>query len=299
MTASTPEPEYVAARRVLLDALEALSEHRDALVLVGAQAVYLRTGDLLPGYQPYTTDGELAVDPERLGPRPGLDEAMRAAGFRLRGESTGAPEPGVWEARGGPDSGGPLVPVDLIVPERVAPPGGRRAARLGGVHGRRAARRASGLEAALVDATPIAVPALGDDRRAPITVAVAGVGALLVAKAHKIADRLGRPDRLNDKDAGDVYRLLAATPPSAMTTVLRRLSDDDRSRDATRAALAAVDALFATPRAPGVEMATRALAGVLPADTVRAVCAAYVDRLLADLGRGDDPATDTPPTGSP
>ncbi len=33
---------YVLARRVLLDALEALGDHREAIVLVGAQAVYLQ-----------------------------------------------------------------------------------------------------------------------------------------------------------------------------------------------------------------------------------------------------------------
>jgi len=35
----------VIARRVLLDALEALGEHRDPTILVGAQAIYLHTGD--------------------------------------------------------------------------------------------------------------------------------------------------------------------------------------------------------------------------------------------------------------
>ncbi len=35
---------YVVARQVLLDALDALGAHRDALVLIGAQAVYLRVG---------------------------------------------------------------------------------------------------------------------------------------------------------------------------------------------------------------------------------------------------------------
>ena len=38
-------PEYVAARRVLLDALAALEDHLDNLVLVGAQAVYQHTGE--------------------------------------------------------------------------------------------------------------------------------------------------------------------------------------------------------------------------------------------------------------
>ena len=39
-----PELEYVIARRVLLDALTALRAHLDALVIVGAQAVYLDVG---------------------------------------------------------------------------------------------------------------------------------------------------------------------------------------------------------------------------------------------------------------
>lgn len=34
-------PDYVAGRRALLDTLEILAPHRDALILVGAQAVYL------------------------------------------------------------------------------------------------------------------------------------------------------------------------------------------------------------------------------------------------------------------
>ncbi len=38
-----PEPLYVLARRVLLDALEALGDQQDAVILVGAQAVYLHT----------------------------------------------------------------------------------------------------------------------------------------------------------------------------------------------------------------------------------------------------------------
>jgi len=40
-----PDPLYVRARAALLDAVEALGAHRDAIVLVGAQAIYLHTGD--------------------------------------------------------------------------------------------------------------------------------------------------------------------------------------------------------------------------------------------------------------
>jgi hypothetical protein len=135
------DPRYGAARRVLIDALVALAPHGPAVIVVGAQAVYLRAGDADLTVAPYTTDGDLAIDPGRLEEIPQLAEAMAAAGF------VRSAEPGVWLASAtvaGEEIG---IPVDLIVPEAAAPPGGRRGARLG-VHGNRAARRARGLEAA-------------------------------------------------------------------------------------------------------------------------------------------------------
>ncbi len=40
-----------------------------------------------------------------------------------------------------------------------------------------------------------------------------GVTALLVAKLHKLGDRLVTPDRLQAEDAGDIYRLFDALAP--------------------------------------------------------------------------------------
>jgi len=62
------DPRYGAARRVLLDALQALQAHADALVIAGAQAVYLHTGDGDLAVAPFTTDADLAVDPKALHP---------------------------------------------------------------------------------------------------------------------------------------------------------------------------------------------------------------------------------------
>ena len=49
----------------------------------------------------------------------------------------------------------------------------------------------------------------GPDRRSS-TVRVAGPAALIIAKMYKLPDRLaeGKPDRLADKDAADVYRIM-------------------------------------------------------------------------------------------
>jgi hypothetical protein len=53
------DPIYVEARRVLLDALTALAPQGSAVIVAGAQAVYLRAGDADVAVAPYTTDGDL------------------------------------------------------------------------------------------------------------------------------------------------------------------------------------------------------------------------------------------------
>lgn len=57
---------YALARRVLLDALDALGDQRDAVVLVGAQAIFLHTGDTDLAVEPFTTDGDVAINPENF-----------------------------------------------------------------------------------------------------------------------------------------------------------------------------------------------------------------------------------------
>jgi hypothetical protein len=275
MAGDGPRIEYVEARRVLLDALDALRAHLDAVVLVGAQAVYLRTASRIEGYQPFTTDADVVLDPSLLGPIPPLGEAMLAGGFVL------SDEPGIWEARfmrpGFDDE--IVVPVDLIVPEELAPVAGRRAARLPGDHGKTTARKSPGLAGAVVDNGPLELVSLeGDDPRT-ITVNVAGYGALLVAKLHKLGDRLATPARLHAKDAGDVYRLFDAIAPGEMARILQALLEDPRSTATTVEALAYLDQLFITRAAAGVRLAVEALRGILPEPTVSAAMAAYADEL--------------------
>ena len=148
--AYVPSPEYVAARRVLLDALNALGPHRKAVVLVGAQAIYLHNGEGDLAVSPYTTDGDLAIDPRELDDEPELAAALGAAGFEL------AISPGSWRRSD--------VHIDLLVPSSMGGPG-RRSARLA-PHGKEVARKASGLEAAVVDHALVRVSALDPgDRR--------------------------------------------------------------------------------------------------------------------------------------
>ena len=53
-----PAELNVVARNVLLDGLAALSDHLDAITVVGAQAVYLRTQDAKLVTAAYTSDGD-------------------------------------------------------------------------------------------------------------------------------------------------------------------------------------------------------------------------------------------------
>ncbi|HET6497735.1 MAG TPA: hypothetical protein VFH17_01590 [Coriobacteriia bacterium] len=145
-----PDQLYVEARRALLDALDALGPQAAAIVLVGAQAIYLHAGDAQLAVAVQTRDGDLAVDPRGLRDQPSLESAM---------------EPG--------------------------------------------------------------------DRRS-VDVRVAGPAALLVAKLHKVAERRGTPDRLVDKDALDIYRLLVAVRTPTLARAMRGLLADRISAQVTR-----------------------------------------------------------------
>jgi hypothetical protein len=265
---------YLIARRVLLDALDALGEHRDAIVLVGAQAVYLRVGDADLALAPYTTDADLVIDPHRLAEIPPLEQVLLGAGFApASGDSVG-----VWLTRKRTSRQVEAeIAVDLLVPLSVSPGSGRRAARLPGHHAK-AARIVRGLDGAVVDADLMRLSALEPDDGRSVEVRVAGAGALLIAKAHKIDDRLGS-DRLTDKDAFDVLRLLRGTATADLADRFRRLSLDDRSAAATQRGRALLEAQFGRPQAHGVQMAIRA-AGPLgkPAEIVR-----LFESLMGDL----------------
>jgi hypothetical protein len=278
---SEVDPRYVEARRVLLDALTALAPHDAAIVVAGAQAIYLRTGAGDTAVAPYTTDGDLVVDPTSLSPEPVIEAAMTAAGFHLAVAASGHVEPGIWVTES--DIGGEphLIPVDLIVPEGNAQPGGRRGARLG-PHGNQAARRARGLEAALVDKSPMTISALDPGDARSVTADVAGVPALLVAKAHKLHDRIDSgPGRQDDKDAADAFRMMQVSSPAVVGATLVALTKHPVAGPPTAAALEYLDDLFGRRGRPGIQMAARALQVGIPEERVDAICLAYMAALRA------------------
>ena len=261
----------VQARSVLLDALTALCEHQDSIIVIGAQAVYLRTGGIDVALAEATKDSDVAVDPRGLADDPLLEAAMTAAGFypSINGQ------PGAWVSPGG-------IPVDLMVPEALAG-AGSRGSRIP-PHGKGTTRRARGLEATLVDNDVIEVAALDPSDPRVMKAKVAGPAALLVAKLHKIGERIENPKRLNDKDAHDAYRILRAVETEVLREAFTRLLADELSASATQEALVYLEDFFAIgPEGTGAIMAGRAEEGVGEPEQV-AVAVAFLSRdLLAAL----------------
>jgi ribosomal protein L11 len=267
----------------LLDALAALGAQSGALVLAGAQAIYLRTGPDSLAIAEYTTDGDLAVDPAMLEDAPVLGDLMEAAGFRLA-ELQGATEPGIWRKSAVIGGIEVQIPIDLIVPAGVAPPGGTRGARLG-AHGKRAARKTVGLEAALIDNDVMRIDALDPQDRRSSRLRVAGTAALLVAKTHKLNDRIesGRKDRVDDKDASDVVRLMQKSSPQMVGKTLAGLREHPSAGPPTELAIGRFGVLFGGRAGEGIGMAARALRGAMPEERVRAICLAYAGKLRSSL----------------
>ncbi len=260
---------YIDARETLLDAVEALEPHGDAVNLVGAQAIYAHVDDDSFAISPFTYDADIALDPGMLRGAPAIVEAMSRAGFRL------SDQPGLYRR----DEG---AQVDLLVPEAVGGPG-RRAARLG-VHGNRAAMKVRGLEGALVSHAFRKVSSMipGTDRSCILK--VAGPAALLVAKAHKIGERLVGPDVRRQeqlpKDAFDMFRLLRAVETTELASEFGLLQSHEISSRVTSEALATIQRLFGAPSGMGTQLVVRSVLNLEDSEFIAASTVALSRDLL-------------------
>ncbi|MGI9063634.1 MAG: GSU2403 family nucleotidyltransferase fold protein [Pseudonocardiaceae bacterium] len=189
MEVTEPGAAYVLARKVLLDALEGLGDHRRAAVLVGAQAVYVHTGSGELTTAPMTTDADLLLRRSALSDNPTVDAAMRRAGFVLRPGGN----PGQWVGEG-------HVGVDLMV---VPHESGRSSPTARSVrmppHDNNFARPTEGVQAALVDHVPHFVRSLDVEDARGFEVSIAGPAALITAKMIKIAERIDQPHRVRPR----------------------------------------------------------------------------------------------------
>lgn len=278
-------PEYMVARRALLDALAALGPQREAVVLVGAQAIYVHTGDSNLAVAEYTTDADVALDPAKLTPDYELAAAMRAAGFYQERTKDG-PLIGIWCSLRDIAGVSTVVKVDLLVPAAVGG-AGRRAARIPGQE-KGSILKVPGLEGCLVDRVPHAIGSFEPEDTRKFEIMVAGPASLLVSKVFKLQDReeeaANRRDRRKNKDALDVLRLLRAVDTLELAAGLERLRHDNLSRRVTETAIAALPVLLGRADSPASLMAAEAAAPAEPSEVIAASCAALVGELLGALG---------------
>lgn len=232
------EMEIVTSRRALIDVITGLSEHREALTVLGGHAV-IEVTQGIPALPPddTTRDGDLGVIPQLLSDDPNITVRMTELGYE-----TARPErPGVWSPISQRDRDiHDRDSVDLIAPMALARgdlTSARRirAARLG-AHGKHAVSATHGTELSVIDRQLRTLRSF--DGGPTVDAYVAGPSALLCAKAYKIHDRLDptelrrNADRLRPKDFADLYRLLLVITPQAASAVFARGAADPRISDA-------------------------------------------------------------------
>ncbi|HTU68830.1 MAG TPA: hypothetical protein VMF11_00800 [Candidatus Baltobacteraceae bacterium] len=227
---------YAISRATLIDALRALAPlSSDGFILVGAQAVYLRSSQVELPIPAYTLDGDVVVDPRKIRRPRVIADSLEAAGFALRGHN------GLYHRYRAPLEHLRATEIDVFVPARFDADWN-----LEGYNSRDVAAVMSqaGLELALVDHSPMPLEAISEPR-APLVVEVAGITALVVGKAWKLGERHAQgPEEFSKvaKDVLDVYRLLQGSNPSQLVIALQAIP---RERRYSETAHQAVDYLRA------------------------------------------------------
>ncbi len=116
-------------------------------------------------------------------------------------------------------------------------------------------------------------------------VRVAGPAALLVAKLHKISERLHAGRAVAAKDAHDVDRLQGAVSTPRLASGVRQLRADHLADEVTTEAMRYLAELFATGAdAPGSRLARRAEEQVGDPELVAASVAALAADLIDEVG---------------
>ena len=255
-----PEGDYfsfsndvVRSRGILLDTLHALEAQRDSLTVVGAHAVYERTKNLTSELEMDSTrDADIGVFPELLASAPLVSDVLSKLGL----EPASQDRPGVWglKSEHGLDLHERLT-VDLLAPDALAGGTGRRSADTG-AHGTKIVSRTKGTELTLIDRDVMHLDSFG--LGTPIDAYVAGLAALIAAKAWKLFDRLDPIElkknaaRLRPKDAGDLWRLFATSEPRAVRGTFDEGMSHPRIGNAVTQAKLNLESVLADPAFVGL-----------------------------------------------
>ena len=271
---------YKLARRVLLDALEALCAHIDSLILIGAQAVYFHINDPNLSKGAYTKDADLIIESNKIAEEPKIGESLKKGGFEL--DEQGGP--GHWIKSIQSDKKERSIPVDLMVPSSLLERNSRRQAKLKGHEGK-VARKVDGTECVLIDKEPKVISSFEPDTNLrEYSVNIAGPTSLIVAKLFKIYERavLSKDQsRLNNKDALDIYRLLQIVDTDLVVQDFNRFLEDSKAKKTAEEGLNYLSELFGSRGAIGVKMLSEALG--VPSNRAQQVVIEIVDQILGNI----------------
>ncbi len=260
------EPSLVRGREAVFAAVHALASQASALILIGAQAIqeWALPVEASLAISPGSKDADLQIDARIVAAEPTLEASMERTGFRR------ASQPGTWFS---PQD----VQVDLLVAESQARGHGRRSAGVGD-HDPRSARRVPGLEACLLFKETRRIASFTPGDRTTLEMFVARPAALLVAKLHKVGERIrDQARRAQAKDAFDVLRLLQAPGGEGLADDLLIGRSDALCWPSVRQGVEYLRALFSTPAAAGCRLLRDGYAGV------GATLAAQVQVLASEL----------------
>lgn len=261
------------ARKALLDTLEALEMHLEALVLVGAQAVYLHTQDFISEVAPATVDADFALDVTKLESSPDIELVLLKSNFAY--SETG--NPGQWVTPEG-------IPVDIMVPRKTSGRIGKgRSPRLEG-HSNKSVRITQGLEGCVVSYQEMIVTSLSPQDTRSFQIKVANGASIIIAKCFKIAEHLEQERKIESKDSFDVYRLLSHLPIQQLVNEFNELLTNDISREVTLQGLDYFKRLFtAGTVAPGVVAVGVTVQGVGNVEVTKASALNLASQLLQNL----------------
>ncbi|HEX6685630.1 MAG TPA: hypothetical protein VF062_22835 [Candidatus Limnocylindrales bacterium] len=246
---AAPKAEIEWSRRAIINVVNVLSVHADALTLVGAHAVLLRTADLDVPQMP-TGDGDLGVTPGLVGDVPSIEAVLAEAGYEHRTTA----RPGLWGREPYDDPTGERSfreRIDLLAPHGLSGTASRTKRGVPALqpsHGKWAVGKALGLELTAFNRSRLIVVDFADPRLSS-EIYVAEIPALLLAKGSKVGERLGEPRKgpVRDKDLGDIWRLLAVADPAKTARVVSEFVDHNEIGAGVRQSLEWTRAVLRDP----------------------------------------------------
>ena len=122
----------------------------------------------------------------------------------------------------------------------------------------------------MISRDPIVIADLGDGDDRAYSIHVARPAALLIAKTHKLAERLYANDLtgLSNKDAFDIFRLIRAVDSDELAADVVAIGKEPVAATVTHEAIIRFREMFETPDGTGTRLVAQHVEGLEDHDTI-------------------------------